>query len=149
MKVDGPRAIEAPRVTRARAAPGSGATFAPDTAGETRAARVSGGVAIATVDALIALQEAPDALKGRAKAARRGRDMLDLLDDVRHGMLVGSVSRGTLQRLVALVDARREDFVDPGLSAVLDEIELRARVELAKLNFDPGRSAGAEPEQKQ
>jgi hypothetical protein len=98
---------------------------------------VASGLPIAAVDTLIALQAVPDSLAGRAKAARRGRDMLDLLDDVRDGMLSGAVSRATLTRLVALVEVKREEFVDPGLSAVLDEIELRARVELAKLNFQP------------
>jgi hypothetical protein len=48
----------------------------------------------------------------------------------------GGVSRATLTRLLSLVNVEREDFVDPGLAAVLDEIELRARVELAKLNFE-------------
>lgn len=65
--------------------------------------------------------------------------MLDLLDDVRDGLLAGHVSRDTLQRLVQLVGAKREDFVDPGLSSVMDEIDLRARVELAKLNFADAR----------
>lgn len=61
--------------------------------------------------------------------------MLDLLDEVRVGMILGQVSRGTLQSLLTLVNAQREDFIDPSLSQVLDEIDLRARVELAKLNF--------------
>ena len=61
--------------------------------------------------------------------------MLDVLDDVRDGLLSGSISRATLQRLLTLVNVQREDFIDPDLSAVIDEIELRARVELAKLNF--------------
>lgn len=65
--------------------------------------------------------------------------MLDLLDEIRAGMLDGAVSEGTLRRLVVLVDAKREDFVDPGLSQVMDEIDLRARVELAKLGFSAGR----------
>jgi hypothetical protein len=56
---------------------------------------------------------------------------------VRDGLLAGGVSRAVLNRLVALVEVKREDFVDPGLAAVLDEIDLRARVELAKLNFAP------------
>lgn len=139
MKVEGPRPIETVRNARARSnTGGSGAVFVPDDAPEPRAApSLSSTSTIATVDALIALQEMPDALAGRAKAAKRGRDMLDLLDDLRHGMLTGGVSRATLLRLVALVNVEREDFVDPGLAEVLDDIELRARVELAKLNFAP------------
>lgn len=140
MKIEGPRPIETVRSTRVRAAGGASAAFAPDAPGESKAAApIASGAPIAAVDTLIALQEVPDAVTGRAKAARRGRDMLDLLDDVRDGLLEGRVSRATLTRLVALVEVEREDFVDPGLQAVLDEIELRARVELAKLNFAPAK----------
>ena len=122
-----------------RGANGAAATFAPETHEERAPALVSSSTSLTAVTSLIALQEVPDALAGRAKAARRGRDMLDLLDEVRDGLLSGAVSRATLTRLVALVQIKREEFVDPGLSAVLDEIELRARVELAKLNFDPAQ----------
>ena len=136
MKVDGPRPIETVRTTRVRATPGAAGAFAPDMHDDVRAAApVASGSPITSVDTLIALQEVPDGIAGRARAARRGRDVLDLLDDVRDGMLAGGVSRATLNRLVALVEAKREDFVDPGLATVLDEIDLRARVELAKLNF--------------
>ena len=138
MKVDGPRPADTVRTTRVRAGGGAQATFAPEMHGDAKgAAPVASGSPITAVDTLIALQEVPDSVAGRAKAARRGRDMLDLLDDVRDGLLSGSVSRSTLTRLVTLVSEKREDFVDPSLAAVLDEIDLRARVELAKLNFAP------------
>lgn len=143
MKVDGPRAIEAARTARPRGAQGAAGSFAPEAYEETRApARAPGGAAIAAVTTLIALQEAPDALVGRAKAARRGRDMLDLLDELRAGLLAEGVSRATLLRLAGLADAEREDFADPQLTVVLDEIDLRVRVELAKLDFELADSAG-------
>jgi hypothetical protein len=138
MKVEGPRPIETVRSTRARTGTSASGQvlFVPEETAEPHAAvSLSSTAPLATVDALIALQEMPDATAGRAKAAKRGRDMLDLLDDLRHGILTGGVSRATLQRLVALVNVDREDFVDSGLAEVLDDIELRARVELAKLNF--------------
>ncbi len=136
MKVDGTRQIETVRTTRVRAPSGFGGAFAPEMPAETRATSAATGAApLAGVDALIALQEVPSATTGRAKAARRGRDMLDLLDDVREGLLDGGVRRSTLQRLLQLVSVNREEFLDPGLAATLDDIELRARVELAKLNF--------------
>lgn len=136
MKVDGSRPIDNARMARTRSATPSGATFSPTFAEDSKpATSVAGTSPLSGVDALIALQEMPDPLGQRAKAARRGRDMLDLLDDVRLGLIEGQVSRGTLQRLLSLVNARREDFIDPNLSQVMDEIDLRARVELAKLNF--------------
>jgi class II flagellar assembly regulator FliX len=136
VKVDGPRPVDTLRTTRVRAPGGAASGFAPESAaGPKTPAPASGTAVISSVDALIALQEVPDPTTGRAKAARRGRDMLDVLDDVRDGLLSGSISRATLQRLLTLVNVQREDFIDPDLSAVIDEIELRARVELAKLNF--------------
>lgn len=136
IKVDGTRPVDNLRAARARGSVSSGMVFSPELSEEARApASVSGTSPLSGLGALMALQEMPSATTGRAKAARRGRDMLDLLDDVRDGLLDGQVSRSTLQRLVALVAVQREDFTDPGLSAVLDEIDLRARVELAKLNF--------------
>jgi len=136
MKVDGPRSIEGNRATRGRAAGSAVGGFAPEFLSEPRASAAASGVAaLSSVDALIALQEVPDATKGRAKAVRRGRDILDMLEDVRDGLLTGSVSRSSLQRLLALVNVEREEFADPVLAAVMDEIELRAKVELAKLNF--------------
>ncbi|MBL8779405.1 MAG: flagellar assembly protein FliX [Alphaproteobacteria bacterium] len=148
MKVDGPRPIETVRSTRARSASGAGGAFAPAMQEDVRsAAPMAGGSPIAAVDTLIALQEMPDSMAGKARAARRGRDVLDLLDDVRDGMLAGGVSRTVLKRLVALVEEKREDFVDPGLAAVLDEIDLRARVELAKLNFAAANGPAAAGQQ--
>ena len=140
IKVEGSRPADAMRTARTRAMAPGGLVFALEHAEEPRSAgSVSGPSPLASVDALIALQEMPSATTGRARAVRRGKDVLDLLDDVRDGLLAGQVSRNTLHRLVTLVGAKREDFVDPRLSSVLDEIDLRARVELAKLSFADAR----------
>jgi hypothetical protein len=77
-------------------------------------------------------------LTARAKAARRGQSMLDALDELRDGFLSGSVSRASALRLQGLLDAETGDFVEPGLQQVLDEIALRAHVELAKLGLAGG-----------
>jgi len=94
--------------------------------------QVRGPSALAPVDALIALQEVDDATSGRKRALGRGRDILDLLDNIRHGLLIGGISRGKLDDLVRAVKSERQEIDDPKLQAVLDEIELRAAVELAK-----------------
>jgi hypothetical protein len=60
--------------------------------------------------------------------------MLDRLDEIRHGLLTGTLSRARLGELNDLVREQRGAVGDPGLAQVLDEIELRARVELAKLD---------------
>ncbi len=56
-----------------------------------------------------------------------------MLDELRDGLLAGGIPRATLTRLAHAVSQRHDQFSDPRLQSVLDEIELRARVELAKL----------------
>ena len=63
---------------------------------------------------------------------RRGHAVLDHLEELRLGLLAGGLSRRSLERLGALVAAERARTVDPRLAQVLDEIDLRAKVELAK-----------------
>lgn len=89
---------------------------------------------VASVDALLSLQEAPDGAGARSKGLSRAHDMLDLLDDVRKGLLLGSIPRSRLERLADLVNRGKSGFEDPALTDILSDIELRAAVELAKLD---------------
>ena len=137
MKVDGSRPVDVARTLRGRGATTSSSSFSPIYSEEAKAsapASGSGSASVSGVDALLALQGVPGPNSERAKAARRGNEILELLDEVRIGLLEGAVSQGTLNRLVKLVEVNREEFTDPGLSSILDEIDLRARVELAKLS---------------
>jgi len=54
---------------------------------------------------------------------------------VRVGLLTGRVPKATRERLVTQIAQRRSTGGDPRLGQLLDEIELRARVELAKLAY--------------
>ena len=90
---------------------------------------------ITTVDALIALQEVPDATVGHKSAIRRGHDLLDELDEIRHGLLLGAIPLNHLRRLADQLHQRRAATVDPGLTEIIQEIELRVAVEHAKLSM--------------
>ena len=94
---------------------------------------VSGGAALAPVDALLALQEVSDDPSGRNRGRRHGEGLLDRLDDLRLGLLSGRMSLGALERLSAMVASKRGQVDDPRLTRILEEIEVRAAVELAKL----------------
>lgn len=119
---------------KAKAGTQADGSFSLPSAGETsRAASVSGPGPIAALDSLLALQGVGDAATGRSKGLARGNQLLDMLDEVRDGLLGGTMSRTTLSRLAHAVSQRQDHFADPGLQSVLDEIELRASVELAKL----------------
>ena len=89
-----------------------------------------------SIDALIALQAVEDPLLKKKKALRRGNALLDSLETIKADLLVGQVSEGRLNQLMALIGQARERDL-PGLDAVLDDIELRARVELAKFGRYP------------
>ena len=96
-------------------------------------ASVGAGASLGQVDALLALQEVPDSLVGDAGAKRWGEELLDGLEQLRLGLLAGVLPRERLDRLTRLLAERRGQIDDPRLAAVIDEIELRAAVELAKL----------------
>ena len=86
-------------------------------------------------EGLFQLQEVPDATAQRRRAVQRGSNLLDRLDDLRLALLAGGLSPGQIAELQRAVGSERGLVSDPRLLAVLDEIELRARVELAKLTM--------------
>lgn len=89
--------------------------------------------AVGSLLAVQAMSDAPDR-EARRRQIERGEVILDKLDSLRIGLLEGRVPEGTLAELARTVRERREDVGDPRLASVLDEIELRAEVELAKLS---------------
>ena len=116
---------------------GSGAEFIP--AGGHAPARVAGNVPVhvATgIDAILALQAVDEPLTGKKKALRRGASLLDMLDAIKTDLLIGRVSAEQLDRLSTMLSEIRERS-EPALDAVLDDIELRVRVELAKFGRFP------------
>ncbi len=133
MRIEGSPPVQttAPR-REARAAEG-GSSFADAVATEPPppAAATS---SLTAIEGLFALQEVPDELTGRRRAAARGNALLDRLEDLRVALLSGSLPR---TQLVQLRDMAREHgpaIEDPKLAGILAEIELRVAVELAKLD---------------
>lgn len=85
------------------------------------------------LDTLIALQADEEPGERKRRQAKRGHDLLDGLDRLKAALLSGRVQLSELERLKAMLSARRETTDDPRLDEVLAHIELRAAVELAKL----------------
>ncbi len=96
---------------------------------------MSGASIVGGIDALFAMQNVADALDDRGAAAR-GEEILDRLEDLRRGLLLGRIGRDKLGRLAALSSAGAQSATDPRLRDLLLEIDLRAQVELAKLQVD-------------
>jgi hypothetical protein len=89
--------------------------------------------AAANIDALLALQGIEeDPTERRKRSVQRGKGALDVLDDLKIGLLAGNFDSSTVTRLRAAAANLKSTSGDPGLDAVLSEIELRVEVELAK-----------------
>jgi hypothetical protein len=82
---------------------------------------------------LLALQQEDTPRDKRRRNARRGFRMLDALDALRVAYLSGGVTSETVERLVSLQKLIDSEEPDPALRPLLNAVELRAAVELAKL----------------
>lgn len=139
MKIDHTRRVSSSQIRKAgKSGSASSTEFARllEEQGETSgpvATRAAG-----PVDSLYAIQEAGgqggDAADEQAR--RHGEAMLERLEAIRDGLLMGTIPISQLRDLTRTVKTQRQGFVDPRLASVLDDIELRARVELAKLGLD-------------
>lgn len=89
---------------------------------------------LAGLDAVLLLQAQADSpQERRRRAARRGHDLLDGLDRLKASILGGRVSPGELRAVASRLAERAGPSGDPRLDGLMAEIELRAAVELAKL----------------
>jgi hypothetical protein len=96
----------------------------------TRASSLSG---VMSVDTILALQDVGGPLERKRRAVRRASQMLDALDDMKISLLSGELTGADINRLQQAVRDQRDKTDDPKLEDVLNEIETRVAVELAKL----------------
>lgn len=133
----GPKGPGASKKT-AKSSGGDGGSFADTLKGvgaadEAQGASEIGGVA--GVSGILAAQGSEDPTDDRRRRQRmmaHGEDLLDRLDDLRMGILLGHFSKDKLADLAQRLRQKREQGGDPALDEILAEIELRAEVEIAK-----------------
>ncbi|WP_309645035.1 flagellar assembly protein FliX [Phenylobacterium sp.] len=136
MKVSGTSGVSSSKGPgKARPAGGDGFRLPEPAAaaGPAQVARASALSGVTSVDALLALQDVGGPTERKRRAVGRAGRILDILDEVKLGVLSGEVSSGDLERLSAAVRDQRLVTDDERLEGVLNEIETRAAVELAKL----------------
>lgn len=137
MRIDGTGRIIPGTGRSAGSTSRGGAVFRPETPdAQPRPAQTSSVAASTGIDALLALQSVDDATTGRRKAVRRANLLLDALEEIQADLLAGRVSEGRLNRAIALL-TQAKSATEPGLDALVADIELRVRVELAKLGRYP------------
>jgi hypothetical protein len=112
---------------------GSSTFVLPDASSGQESRAATAPKAAGNIDALLALQGIEeDPVERRRRSVARGRTALDVLDDLKMGLLFGNLDGSTVTRLRDAAANLKSSSGDPGLDAVLSEIELRVEVELAK-----------------
>lgn len=145
MRITGPNSTALARESQAPRRATSG-TFRLDDGDAARSPKGIGATrALGGIDALVALQGIEDATERRRRAVGRGRQALDVLDEVKLGLLAGQIEPGLLGRLKALSAELKQGSGEPGLDQVLVEIDLRIEVEIAKMTRRPSLSESANP----
>jgi hypothetical protein len=135
MKIEGPSKTQGAGSTKKSGKVSEGGSFedfiasAPKGAGSAAPTN-----AIARVDALLSVQaaESPTERAARKRMRERGEDILKELDRLRHSLLTGTLTLGQVIDIADVVASYRERISDPKLTAILDEVDLRAQIELAK-----------------
>lgn len=131
MKIEGGRPVGSTSSAKsAGKAAAPGFTVASDGPSKTAATAPSG--AVTALDAILALQTDEPPAQRRARQAKRGRQALDALEKLERGLVMGRAP-GALKAELESLQHGRETTGEAGLDAVLDEIDIRVAVELAKL----------------
>ncbi len=112
------------------------------TGGPSEAPAAAASQSIAQLDALLAVQEVEDPMQkaARKKVRMRANTILDKLEGIRMRMLGGDLTVGDMIDVADVVASHRDKIDDPRLSAIMDEIDLRAQVELAKISVAMGKA---------
>jgi hypothetical protein len=134
MRIYGPNGttLGAP-ANAARKTSSTGFSLPDDVASASESRPATAPKAAAGIDALLALQGIEeDPAERRRRSVARGKGALDVLDDLKIGLLSGNLTPSTVSRLRDAAADLKASSGDPGLDSVLSEIELRVEVELAK-----------------
>lgn len=133
MRVDARTIVNAGAGQGASRSESSGIRFTlPDLDAPARPAQSMAASALASLDVMMAVQNADEVKERRRRAAKRGHTLLNALESLKIALLSGQAGSARLAEIAASLKDERHAGADPGLDAVIGEIELRAAVELAK-----------------
>ena len=90
---------------------------------------------ISSVDAVVGLQEITGDNTDERGAKNRANLILDKLEDIRMGLLMGQIPKSNLDEFSRILIVARENSIDANLLEIIEDIELRAKIELAKLEM--------------
>jgi hypothetical protein len=139
-KVGAPKRPERKKITSSGGE--SGFSSMMDALTETSAASetaVANNVASSTplnaLDMLLSVQAVGEELQQRQKQLRQAHLTLDGLEELRRALLLGTVPMTLLHTIETRMHTMKQQAITPELYDVIEEIELRAAVELAKFRL--------------
>jgi len=137
MKVEGPNRSQKSDQAKKKDKTSSGdGAFGRMVTGESDTSQGAGATqSISRIDVMLAAQGTEDPAQGaaRQRMRRRADTILNELEKMRGALLSGTLTVGHVIDIADVVAAHREKIVDPSLTAILDEVDLRAQIELAKM----------------
>ena len=135
MKVDQTRRSSVNKVKSSRGSTGvQGGQFSNLLTSEQKVDAVTSSNRISAMDSVVSVQEISGEGGGNSGTKKRAHQILDRLEDLRMGLLMGQIPKSDLMALSDILTVAREKVVDSSLLELLDDIELRAKIELAKLD---------------
>lgn len=138
MKVEGPKKTQSSGASKKSSGSGAdGVDFSQYIKSGQETSSVSASMTITSVDSLLAVQAAEDPTERAARKRMRERSdkIMDGLENLRTAMLTGNLTVGHMIDIADVVASHREKIQDPKLTDIMDEVDLRAQVELAKLKI--------------
>ena len=105
------------------------------TGGVSKQDQVQATAAMTSADAIFAAQMVQDEEERqiRQKLVKKGNTLLKNLEEIREGLLIGEIPKEKLIEISRFVKEKDIQSSDPKLQEIMQEIELRVEVELAKL----------------
>ena len=90
---------------------------------------------ITSADAIFAAQMVNDEEEReiRKKLIKKGKNLIEMLEEIRDSLLFGEISKDRLIEISRMVKKKDFSSTDDVLNNIIEEIELRVEVELAKI----------------
>ena len=133
MKIEGVSSSIAAQNRKAEKVAAPGFVVAQQAAAKTESAHTPVPTSsLASLGSLLAVQQEDTPLERKRRAIYRADSLLDQLDDIRIATLEGRIGYNQISKLSESLKERLDPVDDDELQAILNDIELRAEVELAK-----------------
>ena len=137
MRIYGANGMAGPTTSAAPRRASSSTFSLPQAEPDTTPSRASTLRSVAGIDALMALQGVEDPTERRRRSVTKGRQALDVLEELKLSVLGGKLDNALVLRLKTAAEGLKDSSGDRNLDVVIAEIELRVEVELAKMGSEP------------